>query len=229
MRFKDFVSGKKKLLGTFDGYKIFKVNGLSVRQSSKELEEFGGSSNHYMIDPIPEDEIWIEDDIPSQEVSLLIATELSMLKLIKGGMSKNKAYELSLKMQKQERDEKGEKESIYIKYFGEMRSEKIKVWFVDGKKVRDLYKPDFIEGGHGYVYDFVPKDEIWIEHGPHSDREAPLILLHEFTELCLMKYRKMSYDKAHEISSKVEFESREQGIGKDYVMSLTKDQIWSRL
>src|SRR5207253_2097692 len=39
----------------------------------------------------------------------------------------------------------------------------IEVWLVDGSVVRGLYKTDYTEGGHGYVYRWVPKDEIWIE------------------------------------------------------------------
>ena len=34
---------------------------------------------------------------------------------------------------------------------------------VDGNVVRCTYKTDYTEGGHGQVYPWVPKREIWVE------------------------------------------------------------------
>src|SRR6202011_3256568 len=83
----------------------------------------------------------------------------------------------------------------------------IQVWLVDGNMVRSLYKTDYTEGGHGYVYRWVPKREIWVEKD--LDRwELPFILCHEYLELRLMRDKGLAYDKAHEICSKVEFNLR---------------------
>ena len=70
-----------------------------------------------------------------------------------------------------------------------------------------MYKTDFVEGGHGYVYEWIPKDEIWIDNKIKS-KEIPVIILHEFTERTLMKYKNIPYGRAHIAASKVEFEHR---------------------
>jgi hypothetical protein len=68
-------------------------------------------------------------------------------------------------------------------------------------------KTDYTEGGHGYVYDWVPKQQIWIERD--LDRwELPFIVSHEYLELRLMRDAGIEYDPAHEICSKVEFKIR---------------------
>jgi hypothetical protein len=83
----------------------------------------------------------------------------------------------------------------------------VTVWRVNGKLVRSYYKTDYTEGGHGYVYRWVPKPEIWIEDGV-DDREVPFIIAHEYLERRLMRDRGMEYDPAHEVASRVEFDLR---------------------
>lgn len=39
----------------------------------------------------------------------------------------------------------------------------IQVWIVDGFCLRDVFDIEFTEGGHDYVYEFVPVNEIWID------------------------------------------------------------------
>jgi hypothetical protein len=83
---------------------------------------------------------------------------------------------------------------------------------------------DYLEGGHGYVYKWVPLNEIWLEDVVENS-EKPLILLHEYTELMLMKYKGMDYDKAHSIASKVEFEHRNKDFSKADALNLTKEKV----
>jgi hypothetical protein len=84
---------------------------------------------------------------------------------------------------------------------------------VDGSMVRSLYKTDYTEGGHGYVYQWVPKRQIWVEKD--LDRwELPFIVSHEYLELRLMREKGIKYDKAHEICAKVEFNLRKGRGGK---------------
>ena len=83
----------------------------------------------------------------------------------------------------------------------------IDVWLVDGNMIRSLYKTDYTEGGHGYVYQWCPKDEIWIEEDTQRG-EIPFLVAHEYLELRLMRDEKLEYDEAHEICSKVEFKLR---------------------
>jgi len=83
----------------------------------------------------------------------------------------------------------------------------VHVWLIDGNLVRSWYKTDYTEGGHGYVYRRVPKDQIWIEKDLYV-AEMPFIVVHEYLELRLMRDRGIAYDRAHAICSKVEFDVR---------------------
>jgi ADP-Ribosyltransferase in polyvalent proteins len=96
----------------------------------------------------------------------------------------------------------------------------LKVVLVDGEKVRDLFKSDYIEGGHHYVYPWIPIGEIWIEDTINAS-EMPPIVLHEFVERELMKRRGLTYPHAHTIASKVEF--AHETITKAAVLALSSE------
>jgi len=79
----------------------------------------------------------------------------------------------------------------------------IKIFSVDGYYTRSNIYVDFVLGGHGYVYDFVPKDEIWIEQLENS-KDMIFNLIHELYERYLMKKKDLSYEDAHEKAAKME-------------------------
>src|SRR5207248_3813658 len=83
----------------------------------------------------------------------------------------------------------------------------VEVWLVDGNLARSYYKTDYTEGGHGYVYPWVPRPQIWIEDGVDR-REVPFIVAHEYLERRLMRDAGMEHDPAHEVCSTVEFDLR---------------------
>lgn len=223
----------KKLIDQYGKYKVYSVNGEALRDRSPEAEEFGGSSIHAYLSLIPEDEIWIEDEIKPAEQKILIQSALYQLKCIERGESCEKAYKSGIAKEKDYREslvssnrkpwkvDRPASKDVYVKLYGCIESENIDVMLVDGAKVRNCYKADFIEGGHGYVYSWVPNKEIWIEQGPHTDTEAPFLLLHEFVERTLMKEKKMAYDLAHRIAAKVEFSKRPDSFNRKDALTLT--------
>jgi hypothetical protein len=75
-----------------------------------------------------------------------------------------------------------------------------KIYLVDGDYVRDNVcvnkETQFVEGGHGYVYDWIPKDEIWVEEMINKEDQAKNGM-HEIYEYTLMKYIKEEYNDAH--------------------------------
>ena len=74
----------------------------------------------------------------------------------------------------------------------------VKVYIVDGDFIRSNINCDYVEGGHGYVYDYVPKDEIWVED-LENRKDMYFNLQHEIYERDLMKADpKLSYDDAHD-------------------------------
>jgi hypothetical protein len=74
---------------------------------------------------------------------------------------------------------------------------------VDGDAVKTKYEMDFVEGGNGERYSFIPDKEIWIDGNIDSSQHFPIIL-HEMIERTLMKHMGLSYDEAHEICNAVE-------------------------
>jgi nucleoside-diphosphate-sugar epimerase len=87
-------------------------------------------------------------------------------------------------------------------------SEGIKVVEVDGNYVRDNVYVDWVLGGHHYVYDWIPEDEVWIENtsSPH-DRKCNLF--HELVERHLMKEHGWDYESAHSVAANKERDYRE--------------------
>jgi len=82
-----------------------------------------------------------------------------------------------------------------------------KIYCVNGNEVRDVYDEDFLKGGHGYAYKYIPKDEIWIELDVIVDNE-PELLGHEIIEYYEMKEDNSitdeEYEKAHGHAESVE-------------------------
>lgn len=81
-----------------------------------------------------------------------------------------------------------------------------KVYLVDGEHIRNTMGVEgtaFVYGGHGYIYDFIPKDEIWIERTLKPE-EQKYWGVHELFEWVLMKYLKYPYEKAHPKANSME-------------------------
>ena len=75
-----------------------------------------------------------------------------------------------------------------------------KVYIVNGIFIRNKLDIDFVMGGNGLRYLYIPIDEIWIDNAYKDSKEINYILLHEFTELNLMKHG-ITYSKAHDLAS----------------------------
>ena len=96
-------------------------------------------------------------------------------------------------------------------------SKGLKVYAVNGDWVRNNLSVIFGHGGHGYVHEFIPKNEIWISTcheknctclGVAKDRKVSekyfkSCTLHEITEFFEMS-KGIPYYKAHEIANKAE-------------------------
>jgi hypothetical protein len=81
-----------------------------------------------------------------------------------------------------------------------------RIVIVDGTYVRNHFDSDFSQGGNGYRYKFIPKDEIWIDFEIREE-EWPFIAFHECQESEEMK-KGMSYDKAHDQAKRLEDRQR---------------------
>jgi len=82
----------------------------------------------------------------------------------------------------------------------------IKIFLVNGYKVRNSYV-SFGIGGHHKAYDYIPKNEIWIEKSV-TPKERNLILLHELYERKRMIDDNWDYLRAHFAATQAESYAR---------------------
>src|SRR5262245_55716206 len=180
---------------------VYSVNGLAVRNVAQPDEEFGNfATSDEFPDLIPDGEIWISQKLAARERVFFIADALTRLRRQADGLSSDNAYEEGLEVERllreklngvAYRDDKPHKrvpEALYLEHYLSLPDPQgpVEVWRVDGNLVRSYYKTDYTGGGHGYVYPWVPRPEIWVEDGV-DDREVPFITAHEYLERRLMR------------------------------------------
>jgi hypothetical protein len=212
----------KRFFDARDGHDIYSVNAFAIRNLAQPDEEFTNfATRDEFPDLIPDGEIWISERAIAREGEFFIANAIARLKALEAGESEDTAYTMGLNADRRSRaartgiryragrPSKRIATQIYVQHYFTLPDEQfpINVWIVDGLRVRSTYKTDYTEGGHGYVYPWVPKNEIWIEKA--LDRgEMSFIVAHEYIELRLMRDEKLDYDRAHECCSEMEFDLR---------------------
>ncbi|MDO8435516.1 MAG: hypothetical protein Q7S89_02430, partial [bacterium] len=83
--------------------------------------------------------------------------------------------------------------------------------YVDGSLVRKHLDPFFFHGGHHYVYDYIPKNEVWLDDQNYSHDQI-FTIAHELKERTLMA-KGMDYPSAHDFALAEErFLRRKQGV-----------------
>lgn len=85
-------------------------------------------------------------------------------------------------------------------------NKKIKIYLIDGAKLRQNQDPNFCFGGHWKVYEYIPKGEVWIDDAT-QEKERKYVIVHELYELKLMLHGK-NYDNAHDYANAAEKEAR---------------------
>ena len=108
----------------------------------------------------------------------------------------------------------------YIRFYG--KDGKHSAWIVDGKYVRNNIFLDFTQGGNSQRYDFIPKNEIWLDDC--NENEAGYVLLHELIESRLMAGG-MGYDAAHTESNTAESAARDD---PDKLAALLAAEGWTK-
>lgn len=212
----------KQLVAEHDGYRVYSVDPFAVRNVAQPDEEFTNfATSEQFPGLIRKREIWISDRNTAREGLFFVADALAQQKEKERGASEDRAMQAGLDVERKLREKvtgmqfrdgrphKRVPEKVYVERYTTLPDPKfpVEVWRVDGNVVRSLYKTDYTEGGHGYVYRWVPKHEIWVERDLHA-RELPYIVSHEYIELRLMRDEGLDYDTAHDICSKVEFQLR---------------------
>lgn len=185
---------------TINGIDIWFVDGNYVRTNLSE--EFTNTGHHYRFKFIPKNEYWLDNEAVKNETNIFIYELQKEVELWK----KHKSFPKSLEQDFRKKEKNGiNNKDVYKSLWKQYGN--VKVWIVDGKKVRGLHYAYFTEGGHGYVYKWIPKDEIWLDDDLFEN-ERKFVLVHESHERNLMKNQHLSYDHAHKLSSALELKCR---------------------
>ncbi|MCK6462312.1 MAG: hypothetical protein L6Q29_00605 [Candidatus Pacebacteria bacterium] len=193
-------------------YNVWLVDGQYVRKVINE--NFVEYDHHYNHSFVPKRELWIDEETNPEERKFFINHMFVEMGLIKVGEGYDEAVKKADFFEKKEREAENNKnhfrapknrkellETVRKKILEES-GEKIKIWLVDGKLVRDFFLVEYAEGGHDKVYSFIPKNEIWIDE-VLSPEERKFIILHELRERFLMSLGK-KYSEAHKSATLVE-------------------------
>lgn len=179
------------LYGERDGFKIWIVDGIKVRREIFDEFLFGGNPERYTFNP--EDEIWIDNSITSEELETTIVHELNERFLMnKFGMSYFDAHDSSLSLEVNLRRDfikKAREHEIKLPELSPTdfdstqeiadipdliklkdiyrqyigKKNGVDIWIVDGVNVRRDIYPDFGFSGNDLAYHFIPGNEIWID------------------------------------------------------------------
>ncbi len=193
------------------GLSVWVVDGEYVRQNVDE--EFSNFGHHWTIKEIPEREIWLDQEGHPDEQRFFLRHAIVERKLMERGKSYEEARVAADKIEREMRSRAGDlsrvrrgkepvqPQSVHERLWKALPSG-VHVWFVNGRLVRSVYDVEFTEGGHDHVYEFVPRDEVWIDDDLH-EAECGFVLFHELHERNLMA-KGMDYDRAHADSSRLE-------------------------
>ncbi|MBI5077680.1 hypothetical protein HZB94_04855 [Candidatus Falkowbacteria bacterium] len=204
-----------KKIGEISKWTVWAVDGQHIR--TKINEEFTNFGQHFRFPFIPKWEFWIDQEGAEGETQFFIDHLLVEWRLMNKGCSYDHAVDKADAMEKQERAKsalmrrvkKHLKKAIIPKELYRrkiMENRGLKVWIVSGELTRDLFFIDFTEGGHHFVYHFVPRAEVWIDDDVQA-AERKFVILHELHERYLMS-QGLSYLRAHRSASHIEYECR---------------------
>jgi hypothetical protein len=189
---------------------VWEVDGKAIRDNKDE--EFTNFGSHETNSYIPANEFWLDKEASPDEHQFFVQNLLSLRKHMAAGKTYEQARKLGNMAESRERNKlspglKGSRAGVYKQLIGKSPG-KPTIWQVHGDKVRKQLKTDFTEGGHGLVYPFIPKNEVWLDDDL-GDSEVKHVLTHELHERNLMRTG-MKYNKAHAAASKLEALTREK-------------------
>ncbi len=195
---------------------VWVVDGSYIRGHINE--EFTNFGQHYRFSFIPKNELWIDQEAKNDERRFFIDHLLMEHRLMARGIPYDKALTEADKVERRERRRAGDVRRLthhgqqlpdgreVHERLWKTLANGVSVWIVNGRLVRSTFDIDFTEGGHDYVYEFVPGNEVWIDDDI-EEKERGYVLLHELHERNRMADG-WPYNKAHAESSRLEYRCR---------------------
>jgi hypothetical protein len=211
---------------------VWEVDGTYIRgRMDPEFTNFG---QHYRHPYIPENELWLDEEDDPDEARFFVEHLLVEHRLMKQGVPYADALEKAGKVERGERRRAGDLRrltqagqrlpdgrDVHERLWKKLENG-LSVWIVDGRLVRSVFYIDFTAGGHDYVYEFVPENEVWVDNDIDED-ERPYVLLHELHERNRMAGG-WPYSKAHAESSRLEYRCRRR---PDELHDALADEGWA--
>jgi hypothetical protein len=195
---------------------VWIVDGAYIR--SHIDEEFTNFGQHFRYPYIPVNQLWIDRGAAHDERQFFIDHLLVEYRIMAKGIPYARALLEADRAERKERRRSGDIASltrrgrklpdgrdVHERLWKKLENG-LSVWIVNGRLVRSVLDIDFTEGGHDYVYEFVPVNEVWIDDAI-VEPERGYVLLHELHERNLMASG-WSYNKAHAESSRLEYHCR---------------------
>ena len=195
---------------------VWIVDGTYIRGHIDE--EFTNFGQHYRFPYIPVNELWIDREAGHDERQFFTDHLLVEHRLMAAGMPYEKALPRADQEERKERRRAGDVSRAthhgqklpdgkdVHEHLWKKLENGLSVWIVNGRLVRSVFDIDYTEGGHDYVYEFVPENEVWIDDAV-VEPERGYVLLHELHERNRMAGG-WSYNKAHAESSRLEYRCR---------------------
>jgi hypothetical protein len=190
------------------GLKIYLVDGTQVRN---HLDSDFVSGSGLISRFIPRSEIWIDASISKDEIHFLVENECILAEATRSGLSIEKACAKAQRAEEaSRRTEKVAAPEEWKVPTGERCEHGLEIFLVDGTHVRDTWDSSFIQGGNEFRYDFVPKNELWVEASIPDD-EKTFVLFHECFETEKMR-QGWGYDRAHAAAKRAENKMRRRSL-----------------
>lgn len=190
---------------------VWIVDGAYIRTFIDE--EFTNFGQHDNFSFIPKNEFWLDREEQEDEQTFFIDHLIVESRLMEKGVSYDSALEAADRQEMVERKQSGDVRKVlqknglpdpakvHLRLWKKLESG-LSVWIVDGRLVRSAFDVDFTEGGHEFVYEFVPHNEVWIDNDL-QESERPFVLVHELHERNLMMGG-WEYSRAHQDASVLE-------------------------
>lgn len=194
--------------GSLREFEVWLVDGKFVRDRIDP--GFTNMDQHWHFAFIPPNEIWVDDATDGPEIRFLAKSGVREALMMRNGVSYDRAESVTTKTEKAERKAQEPVKSLRLKLDHWGNNGNLSVVLVSGRAVRDDFDVNYTEGGHGRIYRWMPKNEIWIDDAT-SPADRPFNFLHELFEWNKMKGHEFShaaYLKAHHGALAFELEAR---------------------
>jgi hypothetical protein len=201
-----------------DSLSVWVVDGSFVRGHVDE--EFTNFGQHFRYPYIHERELWIDQEADPDEREFFVEHLLVEHRLMAKGATYAEALEEADRAERRERRRAGDLKRLTSdgqrlpngrdahERLWKTLENGVSVWIVSGRLVRSGFDIDFTAGGHDYVYEFVPQNEVWVDDDIREE-ERGYVLLHELHERNRMASG-WPYSKAHAESSRIEYRCRQR-------------------